>query len=257
MSTNFRVVIPIRYASTRLPAKALIDIAGKPMMHHVYERAIESGAENVVIATDDDRIRKVAEKFGATVCMTSGEHPSGTDRIAEAVVAMGYEDDDIVVNLQGDEPMIPPEVVHQVAENLAKFENARVATLYERIANVEELFNPNNVKVVMGKRGYALYFSRAPIAWERDNFPPTSEGASLTGEHCRHVGLYAYRVKFLQEYTQWEPSPLEEMERLEQLRVLWNGGRVHVAKAKKTVPADVNTKEDLEKVRKLFAKAKR
>lgn len=254
METDFRVVIPIRYASSRLPGKALVDICGKPMLQHVYERAIESGAENVIIATDDEKIRKAAEGFGATVCMTSPEHVSGTDRIAEAVVAMGYDDDDIVVNLQGDEPLIPPVVIHQVAQNLAKFENARVATLYEPIQTAEELFNPNNVKVVMGKRGYALYFSRAPIAWERDNFPLEDPKAKLQGEHFRHVGLYAYRVKFLQEYTEWEPSPLEDMERLEQLRVLWNGGRVHVAKAKEAVPADVNTDEDLEKVRKLIAK---
>lgn len=254
MEIEFRVVIPVRYDSTRLPGKPLIEINGKPMMQHVYERAIESGAANVVIATDNEKIRKVAEAFGATVCMTSKEHHSGTDRIAEAVVAMGYEDDDIIVNLQGDEPMMPPVVIHQVAQDLAKYENARVATLYEPIKSIEELFDPNNVKVVMGKRGYALYFSRAPIAWERDNFSLQEIKGRLKGKHYRHVGLYAYHVKFLQEYMEWEPSPLEEMEKLEQLRVLWNGGRVHVTKAKQMVPIDVNTEEDLKKIRNIMKK---
>ena len=254
MEIEFRVVIPVRYDSKRLPGKPLMDIKGKPMLQHVYERAIESGAVNVVIATDNDKICKVAEGFGANVCITSKEHRSGTDRIAEAVVAMGYEDDDIVVNLQGDEPIIPPQVIHQVAQNLAKYENARVATLYEPIKTIEELFDPDNVKVVIGKRGYALYFSRAPIAWERDNFKINDNKGVIKGAHYRHVGLYAYHVKFLQEYMEWEPAPLEEMEHLEQLRVLWNGGRVHVARAKLPVPGDVNTPEDLEKIRKSMKK---
>lgn len=252
---EFRVVIPVRYAASRLPGKALKDIGGKPMIQRVYEKALESGALSVAIATDDERIAKVAEDFGATVCMTSKEHPSGTDRLAEAVVALGYEENDIIVNLQGDEPLIPPEVVHQVAQNLSKFENARVATLYEPIETAAELFNPNNVKVVMGKRGYALYFSRAPIAWERDNFtvPFDLTRTKLEGKHYRHVGIYAYRVKFLQEFLEWESAPLEKMEKLEQLRVLWNGGRVHVDKAKHPVPIDVNTEEDLEFVRQQFS----
>jgi 3-deoxy-manno-octulosonate cytidylyltransferase (CMP-KDO synthetase) len=251
---EFRVVIPARFGSTRLPGKVLLDVAGKPMLQHVYDRAVESGAVSVVVATDDDRIRKVAEDFGATVCMTSSEHTSGTERLAEAVVALGYLEDEVIVNLQGDKPLVPPSVIKQVAEDLGKYENARVATLYENIKNVDELFNPNTVKVVMNKRGYALYFSRAPIAWDREHFtmPPTKD-QKISTPHFRHVGIYAYHAGFLQEYMEWGASSLEEMERLEQLRVLWNGGRVHLTEAKEVVPIDVNTEEDLEKVRKIFA----
>lgn len=251
---EFRVVIPARYNSGRLPGKPLLDINGKPMIQHVYERAVGSGAESVVIATDDERIQKVAEEFGAQVCLTSPDHTTGTERLAEAVVALGYLEDDIIVNLQGDEPLIPSVLISQVAEDLVRYENARVATLYEPIKTIKDLFNPNNVKVVLGKRGYALYFSRAPIAWDRNSFQiPPDESKPLTTKHFRHVGLYAYRVGFLQEYMEWEPSELEEMEQLEQLRVLWNGGRVHLTQAQEAVPSDVNTEEDLEKVRKYLA----
>jgi 3-deoxy-manno-octulosonate cytidylyltransferase (CMP-KDO synthetase) len=243
---DFRVVIPARYASSRLPGKMLADIAGKPMIQHVYERAVESGAQSVVIATDDERIREAATAFNATVCMTSADHTTGTDRIAETVVMMGYSEEDIIVNVQGDEPFIPPVIIRQVAEDLDKFENARVATLYEPIKTIEDLFNTNHVKVVMNKRGYALYFSRAPIAWDRDAFTiPPSPNQKLQTEHFRHIGLYAFRAGFLQEYTQWEVSPLEKMEKLEQLRVLWNGGRVHLTQVQKKVPDDINTAEDL------------
>src|SRR3989338_1877630 len=245
---EFRVVIPVRYASERLPGKALINIFDKPMLQHVYERAVESGATSVVIATDDKRIREAAEKFGATVCMTSTEYTSGTERIAEAVVALGYEDEDIIVNVQGDEPLIPPTIIRQVAEDLATYENAKVATLFEPIRDTNELFNPNHVKVVINQRGYALYFSRAPIPWERGKFP-VDLNQPLEGEFKRHVGIYAYRARFLQDYMEWGPSPLEELEKLEQLRVLWNAGRVHVSEAKVSIPIDVNTAEDLEVIR--------
>jgi 3-deoxy-manno-octulosonate cytidylyltransferase (CMP-KDO synthetase) len=252
---EFRVIIPARYESSRLPGKMLADIAGKPMIQHVYERALASGAESVVIATDDDRIREAAESFGAPVCMTSPDHISGTDRIAEAVVTLDYLEEEIIVNVQGDEPLIPPEVIRQVAEDLNRFENARVATLYEPIKTIEELFDTNKVKVVLNKRGYALYFSRAPIAWAREALTiPPAKNQALKTSHFRHIGLYAFRAGFLQEYTQWEISPLEEMEKLEQLRVLWNGGRVHLTEAQKTVPGDVNTEEDLEIVRRMAGK---
>lgn len=252
---EFRVIIPCRYGSTRFPGKPLADIAGKPMVQHVYERAVESGAESVVIATDDDRIRKVAEEFGAHVCMTSPDHTSGTERIAEAVVALGYLEDEVIVNVQGDEPLVPPVVIKQVAEDLLKYENAKVATLYEEIKTVKELWDPNIVKVVPSKRGYALYFSRAPVPWDREHFP-LKEGQPLETEHFRHVGIYAYRAGFLQEYMEWESSALEQMEKLEQLRVLWNGGRVHVTPAQAVVPPDVNTEEDLKAVRKILGKEK-
>lgn len=250
---DFRVVIPVRYASTRLPGKPLLPIAGKPMIQHVYERAVASGAADVVIATDDERVKNAAEDFGATVVMTSPEHQSGSSRLAEAVVALGYLDDDIVVNVQGDEPLIPSTVIRQVAQDLTDHDNIKVATLCETIKNSEDLFNPNIVKVVMNRRGYALYFSRAPIPWVRDQFPVT-ENQPLTGEHFRHIGLYAYRVGFLQEYMAWESCALEELESLEQLRVLWHGGRVHVAISKEKIPHGVDTEVDLKKVRAILEK---
>lgn len=248
---TFRIIIPVRYASDRLPGKPLIDLGGKSILERVYQQSLQSGAESVVIATDDDRIKEAASKFGAPVVMTSKTHQSGTERLAEAATVLGYEEDEVVVNVQGDEPLIPPVVIHQVATNLSLHENVRVSTLCEKIVDTAALFNPHNVKVVMNKRGYALYFSRAPIAWERDNFPP-QEDTTLTGVHYRHVGIYAYRVGFLQEYLSWDPCPLEKMESLEQLRVLWYGGRIHVDTAKEHVPIGVDTEEDLEIVRKLI-----
>jgi 3-deoxy-manno-octulosonate cytidylyltransferase (CMP-KDO synthetase) len=248
---SFRIIIPVRYASERLPGKPLMDLAGKTILERVYQQCLQSGAESVVIATDDDRIKEAATKFGATVCMTSKSHKSGTERLAEATNVLGYEDDEVVVNVQGDEPLIPPVVIHQVATNLSLHENVRVSTLCEKIVDAKSLFNPDNVKVVMNKRGFALYFSRAPIAWERDNFPQT-ENTQLQGVHYRHVGIYAYRVGFLQEYLSWDPCPLEKMESLEQLRVLWYGGRIHVDIAKEHVPIGVDTLEDLEVVKKLI-----
>lgn len=251
---EFRVIIPVRYNSSRLPGKALLDIAGKPMVQHVYEKSVASGAESVVIATDDERIRKVAEDFGATVCMTSAEHQSGSERLAEAVVALGYQDDDIVVNVQGDEPLIPPAIIKQVAQDLIDHDNIKVATLCEPIKNTEDIFNPHVVKVVMNRRGYALYFSRAPIPWARDQFPLNEKPNYESVEHFRHIGIYAYRIGFLQEYVGWEACPLEQIEALEQLRVLWNGGRIHVGIAKDKSPIGVDTEEDLEKVRRILSK---
>lgn len=251
---EFRVVIPVRYNSSRLTGKALLDIAGKPMIQHVYERAVASRAESVVIATDDERIKKVAEDFGATVCMTSSEHQSGSERLAEAVVALGYQDDDIVVNVQGDEPLIPSAIISQVAQDLIDHDNIKMATLCEPIKNAEEIFDPNVVKVTMNRRGYALYFSRAPIPWARDKFPLKKNENFEISEHFRHIGIYAYRVGFLQEYVAWEACPLEQLEALEQLRVLWNGGRIHVAIAKEKAPIGIDTEEDLEKVRRLLSK---
>jgi 3-deoxy-manno-octulosonate cytidylyltransferase (CMP-KDO synthetase) len=243
---DFRVIIPARYASTRFPGKPLVKIAGKTMIQYVYESAVKSGAASVVIATDDERIKKAAKAFKAEVCMTSPDHESGTDRIAEAVVKLGYEDDDIIVNVQGDEPLIPSETIKLVAKNLAVFENAKTATICEPITSAEELLDPNVVKVVLNKRGYAMYFSRAPIPWN---------DKKIKTKHYRHRGIYAYRVNFLLEFIEWEPCPLEQMERLEQLRTLWNGGKIHVGLIKDKIPTDINTPEDLEKIKKYFLSA--
>jgi len=249
---SFHVIIPVRYDAKRLPGKPLLDVAGKPLIQHVYERAIESCAESVIIATDSDEIRSVAEGFGARTCLTSKDHPSGTDRLAEAVVALGYEADDVVVNLQGDEPLMPPSVIQAVAQDLTSHDNIGLTTVCQEITNIEDLFNPNIVKVVLSKRGFALYFSRAPIPWERDHFAQTPR--VMTGPHYRHFGIYAYRVGFLQQYLSWEPSPLGTMESLEQLRVLWNGQRIHAVVTEEVIEAGVDSPEDLERVRDIFSK---
>jgi len=246
---EFQVIIPARYESTRLPGKPLLDIGGKPMIQHVYERSKDSGAENVVIATDDKRIAEAAKKFNAPVCLTSAEHQTGTDRIAEAANALEYDDSDIVVSVQCDEPLIPPESIRQVAEDLEEHDNVKVATLCEPIEDVEELFNPNVVKVVLNHRNYAIYFSRAPIPWERDTFQKDKSQIQLDGHHFRHIGLYAYRVGFLRDYVDWSDCPVEGIEALEQLRILWHGGRIHMCISQKRIPPGVDTEEDIEKVR--------
>jgi len=251
----FCVVIPARYASSRLPGKPLLDIAGKPMIQHVYERAVQSGATEVVIATDDERIRQVAADFGALVCMTAAHHPTGTDRLAEVARLRGYTSQHIIVNLQGDEPLMPPALIRQVAENLQSHPQASAATLCERITSSAELFDPHLVKVVMDKQSYALYFSRAPIPWDRDAFgqtPDAANGLPARSEHYRHIGLYAYRAEFLQDYVQWPPCIIEQTESLEQLRILWNGHTLHVAEALENPGIGVDTAEDLARVQQLL-----
>lgn len=248
---EFRVIIPASYTSSKQPpGEPLRKIGTKPIIQHTYERAVESGAESVVVATDDERILKVAEEFGAPVCLTSADHNSGTERLAEAVVALGYGKDDIVVNMRAGEPLIPSTVVYQVACELAEHDNIKVATLCRPIDSLQELFNPEVVKVVMNKRGHALYFSRAPIAWEKGNFsqdPPVIEG-----EHYRHIGIYAYRVGFLAEYMQLDKCDLEKSEKLEQLRVLWYCNRIYVALAKGEVPLGVDITKDLKQIERLL-----
>ena len=251
---DFVVVIPARFASTRLPGKPLLDIAGKTLIQHVYERGLACDAQEVIIATDDERIRDVALGFGAQVCMTSPTHQSGTDRIAEVVKQRGYGDEQIIVNLQGDEPLIPLTLLHQVAENLHEHACASIATLCEEIENPLDVFNPNLVKVVTDKKGYALYFSRAPLPWERDGgaeWGKTQLAVKLP--HYRHIGLYAYRARFLNEYTTWSACGLEQAEALEQLRALWHGHKIHVAKAVAPSVIGVDTQADLDKVRMLLA----
>lgn len=219
----YKVVIPARYGSTRLPGKPLLPIAGKPMLQHVYERAMGSGADEVVIATDDARIEEAATGFGAAVCMTSTAHTSGTERIAEVTDTLGWPDDSIVVNVQGDEPLLPPALIRQVAAGLSRNKDAVVATLASPLTDAGEWRDPNVVKVVLDKRGYALYFSRATIPFDRDDDKGVRGVAAL-----RHLGLYAYRTDFLQAYSTLAPAPLEDIEKLEQLRVLWHGLRIHV-----------------------------
>lgn len=251
---SFTVIIPARYASSRFPGKPLADLAGKPMVQHVYERALESEADRVIIATDDQRIADVAVGFGADVCMTSEDHPSGTDRLQEVVRLQGFYADDIVVNVQGDEPLVPPRVINQVAHNLKAEPEASIATLSEPIEDVDSLMNPNVVKVVSDARGRALYFSRAPMPWPRDQFN-TEGGRNQMPEGFswqRHIGIYAYRVKLLNDFVTWPPAPLEETECLEQLRAMWNGAQIHVALADELPPAGVDTPEDLERIRQLL-----
>ncbi|MFT6915459.1 MAG: 3-deoxy-manno-octulosonate cytidylyltransferase (CMP-KDO synthetase) [Motiliproteus sp.] len=249
----FTVIIPARYGSTRLPGKPLLSIAGKPMIEHVYARACESDAARVIIATDDPRIADAAAAFGAEVCLTDAEHPSGTDRLQEVASLKGLNADAIVVNVQGDEPLIPPRVINQVAHNLAAEPQASIATLCEPIDDLATLLNPNTVKVVSDFRGRALYFSRAPIPWPRDAFAADSKRLPSTGNYQRHIGIYAYRVKLLNDFVTWPPCGLEQAECLEQLRALWNGAYIQVAQAAEPLPAGVDTQQDLDRVRALLA----
>ncbi len=252
---KFTVVIPARYASTRLPAKPLKDIAGKPMIQHVYERALESNAHQVIIATDDVRIETVAKSFGAQVCMTSAEHTSGTDRLQEVVKQLGLANDEIVVNVQGDEPLIPAQVINQVANNLVSMDSAAMATLSEPIHSLADFRNPNIVKVVSDRNGRALYFSRAPIPWPRDHFAqPDINQLPNNFPVQRHIGIYAYRVGLLHKFVTWAPAPLEKIESLEQLRVMWNGEVIHIAEAVVAVPGGVDTEEDLQRIKSLLEK---
>ncbi|MFP1784864.1 3-deoxy-manno-octulosonate cytidylyltransferase [Lonsdalea quercina] len=243
---TFTVIIPARFASSRLPGKPLADINGKPMVIHVMERAQESGAERVIVATDHPDVEQVIRQAGGDVCLTSPDHNSGTERLAEVIERYRLSDDEIIVNIQGDEPMIPPVIVRQVAENLAG-SRAGMATLAVPIVGSEDVFNPNAVKVVRDAEGYALYFSRAPIPWDRERFGQANENV---GDHfLRHIGIYAYRAGFVRRYVSWAPSELEKIELLEQLRVLWYGEKIHVDVAKAIPSVGVDTPEDLARVR--------
>jgi 3-deoxy-manno-octulosonate cytidylyltransferase (CMP-KDO synthetase) len=238
---NFRVVIPARFDSSRLPGKVLLPLAGKPMLQWVHERARACGAFEVSIATDDERIASAARDFGADVAMTARTHVSGTDRIAEVATNRGWKDDDVVVNVQGDEPLIPPVVIDQVAKLLASHPRADIGTLAVKIDALAEFSDPNVVKVACDAGGRALYFSRAQIPFNRDT-PATVSAASL-----RHVGIYSYRVAALRKLASFAPSRLEQIEKLEQLRALENGLEIRVALAAERPLADVNTAADLER----------
>lgn len=243
---SFTVIVPARYQSSRLPGKPLADINGKPMVQHVVERAEQSGAAEVIVATDDERVKDAVKAFGGRVMMTSAAHQSGTERLAEVIEHLALAEDEVVVNVQGDEPFIPPEIIRQVADNLANQRQAPMATLSVPIDNSDDIFNPNVVKVVRDAAGYALYFSRAAIPWDREHFSAARTAATLRQDvYHRHIGIYAYRAGFVRRYIEWPLSPLEQLESLEQLRVLWHGERIHVAEAIKAPLAGIDTPDDL------------
>ncbi|MDF7669830.1 3-deoxy-manno-octulosonate cytidylyltransferase [Orbaceae bacterium ESL0721] len=250
---KFSVIIPARYASSRLPAKPLADIAGKPMIVRVMEQAQKSSASKVIIATDHQQVFDTVTTYGGKAILTSREHKSGTERLAEIIDIEKFADDEIVVNVQGDEPLIPPIIIDQVAQNLMQYKTG-MATLAVPIATPEEAFDPNAVKVVTDCNGYALYFSRATIPWDRDRFAKSTQ--TIGDFYRRHIGIYAYRAGFIRQYVNWETSPLEQIEMLEQLRVLWYGEKIHVAVAKEQPGIGVDTEEDLQKVRAIYAKLK-
>lgn len=248
MDRDFKVVIPARYGSTRLPGKPLLDISGKPMIQHVVECARASRASEVVVATDDQRILDVCARLGIDAELTAVNHHSGSDRVAEVIERRGWDDDTIVVNLQGDEPCMPSALIDQVASNLAALEGVGMATLAHPIADSATLFDPHVVKVVISTVGFALYFSRAPIPWHRDEFLGNKASLPKSVDFLRHIGLYAYRAAFLKRFVTLEPSPLEIAESLEQLRALWHGTPIHVGLATETPGPGVDTPDDLARV---------
>ena len=247
--TPFTVVIPARMRSTRLPGKMLADVRGKPLVAWVVERARQSGAAAVVVATDHQDIADALGPFGCRVLLTSPAHETGTDRLAEAVAQLGLDDREIVVNVQGDEPLIDPALVRSVAEALARHPEAAIATAAHPITSAAEFFDPNVVKVVMDRDGFAQYFSRAPIPFARDAFARSRDALPAGLPAARHIGLYAYRVRFLREYASLEPGPLERFEALEQLRALAHGYRIAVSLWDQPMAPGVDTPEDLERVR--------
>jgi 3-deoxy-manno-octulosonate cytidylyltransferase (CMP-KDO synthetase) len=239
---EFIVAIPARYGASRLPGKPLRTIAGEPMVVHVARRALEAGAVQVVVATDDERIAQAVRGHPLTVCMTRADHPSGTDRLAECARQLGWPDDRIVVNLQGDEPFAPAEGIRAVARTLAE-SGAPMATLAAPIVDIDAYFDPNAVKVVRNAAGHALYFSRAPVPWQRDRF--ARDRTTPADGALRHIGIYAYRAGFLAQFTRLPPGALERLEALEQLRVLEAGHAIAVGLTPVPFPPGVDTEDDL------------
>ncbi|MEO6929561.1 MAG: 3-deoxy-manno-octulosonate cytidylyltransferase [Casimicrobiaceae bacterium] len=250
---EFCVLIPARYASTRLPGKPLADLGGVPMVVRVAHRAQQSGAARVVIATDDARVAAAAAAHGCDAVMTRADHATGTDRLAEAAVLLELPDDGIVVNVQGDEPLLEPALIRQMADTLAAHPDAAIATACHPLQDVAEAFNPNVVKVVRDAAGYAMYFSRATIPWARDAFARSQHALPVAMPLYRHYGLYAYRVNFLRRYPTLAPAPVEVLEALEQLRALWHGYRIIVDVTDGTPAPGVDTPQDLERVRRILA----
>jgi 3-deoxy-manno-octulosonate cytidylyltransferase (CMP-KDO synthetase) len=248
MSFAFTVAIPARLASTRLPGKPLRLLAGRPMVLHVIDRALESGAGEVVLATDSEAIAEAAAPSGARIVLTRPDHPSGTDRLAEVAERLGWDRQRIVVNLQGDEPLVPAEAIRCVAEALTARPDCAIATLAQPITHVEAFLDPNVVKVVMDAQGRALYFSRAPIPWPRDSFARSRERMPEAFRAWRHIGLYAYRSGFLLDFPSLPPCDLEPTESLEQLRALYVGERIVVIRSPFDFPPGIDTEEDLARV---------
>ncbi len=244
--TVFKIVIPARYGAARLPGKPLLELAGKPMIAHVCEQARKAGAEEVVVATEDERIQAAAQTAGVRAMLTDPSHRSGTERICELAKRLGWQAEEIVVNWQGDEPLLDPELVRRLAGFLAEHPEVSMATLAAPAA-AAEVFNPNVVKVVLDQAGYALYFSRAPIPWVREAFAKTPPQIP-SGSHWRHIGVYAYRVGLLKQYLGWPVAPLEQLESLEQLRVLWRGERILVMTVAEAPEGGVDVPEDVPRV---------
>lgn len=246
---SFKVVIPARYASSRLPGKPLADIAGKPMVVRVAERAALSAAAEILVATDHEAVKAAVERHGHRAVMTRTDHASGTDRIAEVAERCGWSDDTLVVNVQGDEPLIEPGLINNVAQDLASDTEAEVATACHPVRSIVEFLNPNVVKVVLNAHGHALYFSRAPIPWPRDAFAVSQDCLPEGLGAKRHIGIYAYRVGFLRRYGALVPSRDELCESLEQLRVLWHGFRICVTEVQQAPEPGIDTAEDLRRIR--------
>lgn len=249
---GFRIVIPARYASTRLPGKPLADICGKPMVVRVVEAVGAAGGDGIWVATDDERVYAAVESHGLRAVMTRSDHPSGTDRIAEVAAQLGWDDGEIVVNVQGDEPLLDPALVSRVAQALADDPEAAIATAAHPIHEATEFFNPNVVKVVCDRGGRAHYFSRAPIPWARDAFAAGQELLPAGFSPLRHIGLYAYRVSFLRQYAGLTPAPTEQWESLEQLRALWHGFPIRVVICAHAPAPGVDTPDDLDRVRQIY-----
>ncbi|WP_028486413.1 3-deoxy-manno-octulosonate cytidylyltransferase [Thiomicrorhabdus chilensis] len=248
----FTVIIPARFESSRLPGKPLMEIHGKPMIEWTWRQAKKSGAERIIIATESLEVQHVCEAFGAEVCLTDDRHQSGTERIAEVIDVAGIKGDEIIVNVQGDEPMLPPELIHQVADGLMAHPEISMATLCEPIEDVETVFDPNAVKVSRDVANRAINFSRAPLPWSRDSFSADARELPKEWAYKRHIGLYAYRAGFVKQYVSWPECPLEQVEKLEQLRVLWRGEKILVLDALCDAGVGVDTEADLIKVRRLL-----
>ncbi|MFT5592639.1 MAG: 3-deoxy-manno-octulosonate cytidylyltransferase (CMP-KDO synthetase) [Oceanicoccus sp.] len=246
--SDYKIVIPARYGSSRLPGKPLIKLAGKPMVQHVYERALATGVEEIVIATDDQRIFDVAQGFGAKVIMTSVDHENGTERIAEVAQKLGWAADDVIVNVQGDEPLIPRELIELTAKGLLDHPVAGMSSLCTPIETAEDAFDPNAVKAVLDNAGFAMYFSRAPIPWDRDLYKSGKAKLTQKAPVYRHIGMYGYRVSFLQQYATMEMTALEQAESLEQLRALCYGVKIHMGVIDQAPGHGVDTPDDVVRV---------